>query len=67
MNNDKYALSVEEASKLYVNCPPSVGEYRCRHCRHKLGFNNRRMIDYKYCPYCGKSLYKDDNNEENKQ
>ena len=54
----KYILSVEEANKLNVDCPPSVGEYRCRKCLHKLGFNNRRMIDYKFCPYCGWDLYK---------
>ena len=55
-----YILTVEEASKLDVDCPPSVGSYRCNKCKHKLErFTNRRMIDYKFCPYCGKSLYKD--------
>lgn len=53
-----YVLTLEEANKLNVDKPPSLGGYyRCCNCKHKLIYKEKRFIDYKFCPYCGKSLY----------
>lgn len=49
--------------ELYVYKPPSSEFYKCCHCRHKLPFRNRKDIDFLFCPYCAKSLNKDDLNK----
>lgn len=55
--------NIERTNKLKVYRYPSQEKYHCQQCRHEIPFKNRKDIDFDYCPYCGKSLF----GEENKQ
>lgn len=50
--------------KLDVYRYPSQEKYHCSKCRHEIPFKNRKDIDFNYCPYCGKSLFEKENQDD---
>ena len=56
--------NIERTNKLKVYRFPSQEKYHCQQCRHEIPFKNRKDIDFNYCPYCGKSLFEEDLNND---